>query len=457
MLSTRGVYRTDPASSVVAAGTAATTTAPSLYFASYDQDHATWGQPARTTWKHISERPFVAGLFIWTGFDYRGEPTPHGWPCVNSHWGLMDMCGFEKDGFYQHKAWFTRAARGGAPFVHLFPHWNWNDGEPVRVVAHTNCDEVELFLNDESLGRKRVDPIEMVDWTIAYRSGTLRAIGYRERASVTQVQRETAGPPAEIGLEIHPSARRDTIPADGEFALPITVFALDERGRRTPTASNHVTFDVNGPARILGVGNGDPTCHESDKASSRSLFNGLAQVIVQTTTEPGRVELTARADGLRNGSLSFETRATDARPSVAPASRRHFIRDWRMSPITSAKPDPRTSVSDQDMNSWERIEPGRPQATWSASRGEWAVFRSTFTPPRAVQTSGGRIHFHRILGEAEVHLDGTRAEQTEGTPTSSLVIALPPSREAHELVVVIRVTETAGGLSGRVEIETTPQ
>ena len=133
----------------------------------------------------MKSRDFVAGLFVWSGFDYRGEPSPHTWPCVNSHWGILDTCGFEKDSFFLHKAFFSRE-----PFVHLLPHWNWagREGEMIRVMAFTNCDEAELFLNGESLGLHPVHPIDMVSWMVPYRAGELQRRGISE--SPTRRRRE---------------------------------------------------------------------------------------------------------------------------------------------------------------------------------------------------------------------------------------------------------------------------
>jgi beta-galactosidase len=201
-LATRGVYKTDP---------------DKFHFAAYDTDTVPWGATARQTWREIASRRFIAGLFIWTGFDYRGEPSPHGWPCVNSHFGLMDTCGFAKDSFHLHKVYFT--GRSGEPFVHLLPHWNWpTAGEPIRVMTYANCDEAELFLNGQSLGRKPVDPIEMAEWNVPYQRGQLKAIGYREGRAVAEAIAETTGPAAALGLEIHPSFdARDFRPSDHCF------------------------------------------------------------------------------------------------------------------------------------------------------------------------------------------------------------------------------------------------
>jgi beta-galactosidase len=429
VLSTRGTYRTDPEEFV---------------FASYDTETAPWGATARQTWRDVSSRPFIAGLFIWTGFDYRGEPSPHGWPCVNSHFGLMDTCGFAKDSFHLHKAYFT--GRSGEPFVHLLPHWNWPaEGEPIRVMTYSNCDEAELFLNGQSFGRKPVDPIEMAEWSVPYQRGQLKAIGIREGKPVAEAIAETTGPATALGLEIHSSFDAREIPADGHFALPITVFALDDQGWRVPDASPRAEFSVVGPAKIIGVGNGDPTCHEPDKASARSLFRGLAQVIVQTTTTAGAIRLSASSPGVRPATLEFQS-APDRFPmSLPPATLRHFITDWRMSPITPDRPDPNQEIADQDMNSWERIDPARGlQAAWQHAGG-YALYRSAFTPPRIVQTRGGTITLPiRNAESAEVYLDGK--------PIAATSVILEPAGGQRVLSVLVRASLADAGLVGPVEI-----
>jgi beta-galactosidase len=410
------------------------------YHACYDEDAAPWGATARATWPHVSSRDYVAGLFAWTGFDYRGEPTPHGWPAVSSAFGIMDTCGFEKDAFYLHKAWWT-----AEPLVHVLPHWNWDAGREVRVMTYTNCDQVELFLNGESIGRKPIDPIDMAEWRVPYRAGQLRAVGYRDGRVIAEKLVETTGTAVALGLEAHPSAPADVIPADRAFALPITIFVLDAQGRRVPTADDHVTFMLDGPATILGVGNGDPTCHEPDKASSRSLFRGFAQVIVQTSTTPGEITLTATAPNRAPATLKLKSSPAPIRPAVAPARRRILLTDWRMSPITADRPDVKQDVAAQDMNSWERITPGQPQTAWQMTSG-YAIYRTTFTAPKALQRAGGSVIFHGVVGEADVFINGMRAA-LEGQRA-----AFPAGAEPSVLTVVLRSVGPGSGLTGSVEL-----
>jgi beta-galactosidase len=433
VLATRGTYQTD---------------ADRHVFASHDAEVTAWGASARETWRHVRARPFLAGLFAWTGFDYRGEPTPHGWPCVNAQFGMLDTCGFPKAAFFLHKAFFT-----AEPFIHILPHWNWpgREGQPIRVKTYANADAAELLLNGESLGRKPVDPIEMAAWDVPFRPGVLTAVAFRAGRRIADARVETSGPAVGLGLELHPSTETETVPADGQFALPITVFAVDAQGRRVPDANDHVTFSLSGPAMILGVGNGDPTCHEPDKGSARSLFRGLAQVIVQTTGVPGTMTLTAAAPGRAAATLSLTSSAAAPRPSVPPARRRHFITDWRMSPIVEHRPDASESLIEQDVNTWDRVEPGQAQAAWRAAVG-YALYRATFTPPKIVQSRGGDVLVHELTGIAEAFVNGSPAASKSAAAPGPISIPLPASASAVTLTLLVRAAVPMAGLTGRVEL-----
>jgi beta-galactosidase len=442
VLSTRGTYETD---------------VTTLVFASDDTETAPWGATARETWRFVSSRPWLAGLFVWSGFDYRGEPTPHAWPCVSSQFGLMDLCGFPKDAFYLHKAFFTRDAAGAEPFVHLLPHWTWpgRDGESIRVRVYTNCDDAELFLNGESLGKQRVDPLEMAQWHVPYRPGELRATGVRRGEVASSVVR-TAGDAFALDVAIDPSAtRREVVPADGRYALPVTLRAIDEHGSFVPHADALVTLAMDGPGKILGVGNGDPASHQPNKGTTVRLFRGLAQVIVQTTTTAGRMQLLAAADGLLSAGLMIETAAVPLPLFVPPARRKFFLADWRMSPISPHRPDAGHDALAQDMNTWQRIEPGKPQPQWSVGAG-YALYRTTFTPPKQMTSNAGRgrILFREISGAAEVFVNGTSvARKHEPGPAALAAPFLASPASSVTVVVIVQGAGASSGLTGAVEVQ----
>ncbi len=241
-VSTRGIYANDKTRGYVSA---------------YDTGAQQWSNTAEKWWSFFAVRPWLSGGFIWTGFDYRGEPTPYSWPCVNSHFGLLDTCGFPKDNFYYYQAWWT-----DQPVLHLLPHWNWpgKEGQDIDVWCYSNCREVELFLNGRSLGRKMMEPNSHLAWTVKYEPGTLSARGYTDGKAIAETRVETTGEPAAVQL----TPDRAAINADGEDASVFTVSVADAQGRIVPVATNLIHFELSGPGKIIGVGNGDPSCHEPD-------------------------------------------------------------------------------------------------------------------------------------------------------------------------------------------------
>jgi len=288
-LTTRGVYRSDPKRGHVDA---------------YDREVCNFCEgrmPAEAMWRGIAERPFMSGAFVWTGIDYKGETTPYGWPTVASHFGMLDSCCFPKDIAHYFRTWWS-----DTDDMHLFPHWNWRGrkGEPIDVWCYARHERVELFLNGESLGVRDMPELGHVSWQVPYEPGVLEARGYRD-GDVVAVQRvETTGSPVGIRLESDHSSIR----ADAEDVAVVNVSVVDKSGRTVPTAGNPIEFSVSGNARIIGVGNGDPSSHEPDKATKRRAFNGLCQVLVQSGTKPGKITVRARAKGLRGGWLEITGR-----------------------------------------------------------------------------------------------------------------------------------------------------
>ena len=294
----RGVYQTDPLRNTLSA---------------YDVNQTEWSELAEEWWTFYATREWLAGGFAWTGFDYRGEPTPYGWPSVNSNFGIVDMCGFPKDNFFYYKAWWTQQ-----PVLHLFPHWTWEgrEGDEIPVWAHSNLDEVELLLNGKSLGRQKVPRLGHVEWKVRYEPGTITAHGWKDGKLLLTEERATTGPAVALKL----GADRAEIDADGEDIAILTVSAVDDQGRAVPTADMLVDFKVSGVGALIGVGNGDPNCPESDKEPHRSLFNGLAQVIVQATKSPGTIEIEAEVNvrhmHIASARIAIATRKAEPRPAA---------------------------------------------------------------------------------------------------------------------------------------------
>ncbi len=292
-ISTRGIYTTDHWEDYYGDRARG-------YVSAYSITAGPAGQTVEKAWPPVVAREFIGGGFVWAAFDYKGEPRPFSWPVINCHYGFMDICGFPKDSYYYYKAWWTKE-----PVLHLFPHWNWTgkEGQDISVWVHSNCDEVELFLNGVSQGKQTVTPLHHLEWKVRYAPGKLVAKGFRKGRPI-EATRETTGAPAAIRL----TADRSALAADNADLSVVTVEVVDAAGHIVPVADNKISFTLTGPAKLIGVGNGDPSCHEPDKADRRSAFNGLAQALVQTTATGGEIVLNAESPGLKPARVTLSSR-----------------------------------------------------------------------------------------------------------------------------------------------------
>jgi beta-galactosidase len=238
---------------------------------------------------------------VWTGFDYRGEPTPYKWPNVNSHFGIMDVCGFPKNIYYYYKSWWT-----DEDVIHISPHWNWNEkiGQPIEVWVNSNADDVELFLNGKSLGKKTMPRNSHLKWQVTYEPGTLEAIGYKKGKKISTKVETTSTP-----YKVIATTEKNILTADGKDATVVNISIVDEKGREVFVADNMVKFFLKGDAKIIGVGNGDPSSHEPDQfldgAWQRSAFNGKCQVIILSGKTKGEFQLEVKSNGLASDVISF--------------------------------------------------------------------------------------------------------------------------------------------------------
>ncbi|MGN6419181.1 MAG: glycoside hydrolase family 2 TIM barrel-domain containing protein [Pseudobacter sp.] len=267
----------------------------------YDHVSAPWGSTHEESLKLMENNEHVSGMFVWTGFDYLGEPTPYTWPSRSSYFGIIDLAGFPKDVYYLYQSVWT-----DKPVLHVYPHWNWKRGDTLDVVAYYNqADEVELFLNGKSLGKQRKEKDNMhVKWRVPYTSGTVKAISRKAGKVVLTKEIKTAGAPAALQL----LADRNTIAADGKDLSYITVKLVDKKGVLIPDANQLVKFSVTGPGFIAGVDNGDPVSHEPFKADQHKLMAGMGLVILQSTGKPGLIRLSASIPGLPETSIEIEVR-----------------------------------------------------------------------------------------------------------------------------------------------------
>ncbi len=285
-VTTRGIYEKDTIN---------------CYLPDQDITAPWWASTAEEWWKLCVDQPWWMGGFVWTGFDYRGEPTPFGWPNINSHFGIMDMCGFPKNIYYYYQSWWTNT-----DVLHISPHWNWSgtvkEGQLIKVWVNSNASDVELFLNGNSFGKKIMPRNSHLSWEIPYHPGKLEAVAMKNgKKLISSV--ETTGEPVRLIL----TPDKITMLADGKDANVVNVTVADSMGREVPDAQNLVRFSLKGDGRFIGVGNGDPSSHEADQCGEghwqRKLFNGKCQLILQSGFKPGNVEIIAESDGLTSSRI----------------------------------------------------------------------------------------------------------------------------------------------------------
>ena len=309
----------------------------SLQITSYDIIGPPWAYPPDIEFESLENNPNNLGEFIWTGFDYLGEPTPFGgkdnatngywngdWPARSSYFGAVDLCGLPKDRYYLYQSQWT-----SEPMVHVLPHWNWKgmEGTIIPVFSYTNCDEVELFVNGKSHGKKikGVDktpiPINFIDWeggrytgdfmspyrlnwNVPYEAGEIKVVGYINGTKVTEKSIRTAGAPAKI--ELIPD--HDIIKADGEDMVFITVRILDDEGNLCPNSDNLIHFEIEGNGEIVAVGNGNAATTAPFQSKQRKAFSGKCVVYIKASTEPGKIILKAKSEGLIRKSIQIQTK-----------------------------------------------------------------------------------------------------------------------------------------------------
>lgn len=430
---TRGEFETDQQRNVIA---------------SYDDEFAKWGNSHRRAWQLIAERPFLAGGFVWTGFDYRGEPQRLSWPSVSSVFGIMDTCGFPKTAYYIHQSNWIK----DRPVLAIAPHWNWPayEGRPIRVLVMTNADSAELFLNGASLGRKDRPAFDYIEWDIPYAPGRIEAVAYKAGAEFARTHVETTGAPAAVLL----TPDRPSLAGDGRDAQPITVSVVDGEGRVVPGADNEVTFTVTGPGENIGHGNGDHNSHEPEHGPRRRVFHGLAQLIVQSRLGSGPLTVRAESPGLRPAEITIDVRAVPAPPALGAVEPAQAVAGWRAAPAQAARPDPAVEMADADMNSWAAVAPGTLQR---AGAGEWILYRASFTPWRAIATDGGRIDFGSLTGIGEIWLDGRKIAAKTEAASAPLSVALPPGAGRRVVTLLLRSAPDGPiGLAGAVTITRKP-
>ena len=268
---------------------------------SYDNCHAPWGNPHEENIKLVRNNDFISGQYIWTGFDYIGEPTPYGWPARSSYFGIVDLAGFPKDVYYLYQAEWTNKQ-----VLHLFPHWNWTEGQEIDMWCYyNNADEVELFINGESQGIRSKDEDNLhVVWRVKFIPGTVKVVARKNGNIIAEKEIHTAGTPHKIRL----TPDRNIITADGKDLSFVTVEVLDKDNNLCPISENLINFEVKGNAFIAGVDNGCQTSMERFKDNKRKAFNGKCLVVLQNNGEKGTATLTAKSNGLESSTIEIKSK-----------------------------------------------------------------------------------------------------------------------------------------------------
>ncbi len=417
----------------------------------YDNHWVSWGSSIRNTWKFVDTREWNGGTFIWTGFDYRGEPTPvNAWPVINSYFGIVDTCGFAKDSYYLMKALWT-----DKPMAYVFPHWNLGKdmvGKKVKVGTYTNGDEAELILNGKSLGKRKVDKYNQLYWDdVVYQPGELKLIAYKGGKKHASHKVVTTGEPVALGLEVKfEDWQRKTVRTGVSDALPVTVYAIDAKKNRVPTANQKVSFSVTG-GKVLGVGNGDPLSHEPDIASERSMYNGLASAIIAPGDNEGELVIKASAPGLKPAMIKLPIRKGNGFIQYPTIDGGMVLTDWRMSAVTDKAEDPNRPIADGDMNTWQPITVGNgPQAQWAQKQG-WATYRAIFDMPKGDKW---QLVLEDVMGSAQVFVNGKQVADKKDPKKGAVTAAVQaPAGSKVTISVQMKGHNDKCGLTGTAKLE----
>lgn len=395
-------------------------------FSCYDEDAADWGNNVRDTWREVNARDFIMGAFMWTGFDYLGEPSPHVYPSVSSFFGLMDTCGFEKGGYH-----IVKAIVGKEPYAAVLPDsWNFADGEIIRVMSCTNCEEAELFVNGKSNGRYTIDKYEQHIWEVPFEAGEIKLVGYNDGQETVSCVKKTALQPARLVLAPCFSCFDEITET-----IPVMAYYVDENGTIVPDSADKIKFSISG-GKILGTGNGDPNCHESFNGKTRSLFAGKAMVIVSADESAENVLVKAKADGMKQARVTIPIKAKPVIDFV-PSVKEVYLSSWRMSRITDNRPDPNAVIADSDMNSWQPFSPENGASVEMYDKfGKYVMFRTTADIPDKINGKIPVLHFHSLWGKCEIYINGNLCGNCDNEWADSLDVQVKGGKA--EITVLVQ-------------------
>ena len=335
-----------------------------------DEECVPWGSTVRKNWKFARERDYMSGVTVWTGFDYHGECTMP-WPTVLSQYGVIDMCGF-----YKGVAYFNRACYSKTPYLKLLPHWNHKEGDTVKVIAVSNCEQTELIVNGKSLGLADSDCCNPNEWVIPFEKGKIEARGYNGGKLVLTDERITAGEPKKIIIETDKKVYTN----EGGDCVILNCSVVDENGVVNDVAENKLYFDVEGDAQLIGVGNGDPNAHENETIAERKLYYGRCQAIIRVKHKAKSVKITVRGDGLK--SAEFVPQIENVGGAFVYSAVNNYITRLEATSASETWIDPLMKIDDDDMNTFLPLELEEGHFQQDYHKG-WKLYRLLVKLPKS--------------------------------------------------------------------------
>jgi beta-galactosidase len=369
-------------------------------YSGFDECQNGWGTNVRSTWRDISSRDFVAGGFVWTGFDYLGEPTPAPFPAVSSYFGMMDTCGFPKGGYYLSKAFFAENANH-KPYVRFFPDYDGVPGETVKFMSAVNSEQAELFINGVSKGLQTVDKYTQMYWEFPFEPGEARLVGYAASGDIIGEFTQRS-PGAFNEIKLNPFF--DSFDHKTEL-IPVILTAVDENGCYCPNANPTANLCVEG-GYIAGTGNGDPCCHEDFCGNSRTLFHGKALVIIGADKDSVFVKLSVTATGTSTSTTTISIPCKPRRLPFVPTAFEIFVGGWRMSEVCDNRPDETVKREHNDNNSMTIVFPENGIVPETVNIiGKYVLFNTTVNIPQILNGKPPLLVFHKIWGDHDIYLN----------------------------------------------------
>lgn len=353
-----------------------------------------WSSTPGENWRNIESRPFVAGGFYWTGFDYRGEVCKFGKHGTVSNFGAMDLCGFAKDAFCWNKVlWMPQ------PDIYVAPHWTYEEGQTANIICYTNCEEVELLVNGRSVLQFENDKYDPQPHAVPFEKGVLTAIGKNGGKEVCRREVATAG----RAVKLVATLSEDKLIADGKDAVVVDLCAVDEKGTVVPDFSGLVSFEVSGSGKFIGAGNGDNASHECDKEPRRYMYHGMCQAIFQSDVKPGEMKLSITCDGLKGVEVTLPVEYSEGAAHIHSEPCHLFFSQWRISDVIDYYPSVEQILNDSF--TWKPTMAGYGKNLFLCGKKGYCIIAGRYAiMPAEIGQRNMRLTFERIVGACDIYL-----------------------------------------------------